>query len=691
VRLGVDASILTRSAHKDLGCVDCHVGLDPGNVPHAPRIPAINCMACHSDAPAAHAFHPQMSSATGTDGAPGISCKGCHGTHDVVSPKVPGSRFHPASLAAACARCHDEVAKHYLDSAHGKALTQGIAVAPNCLNCHARPITDSRSGAGSVEHKITQERMCLSCHLNDEAVRKRMVPTAGFIAAFEASVHGAALQKGNAAAATCVDCHGSHEMKKGFDQSSRVSKTHVPATCGACHADIARQYDVSVHARAVGNGNTAAPVCTDCHGEHNILKTHNPRSPVAAANLATQVCSPCHSSVRLSQKYGIPTDRLSSFEDSYHGLALQGGAVEVANCASCHGAHDIRPASDPESSVNKANLLRTCGRCHPGANKRFAVGQVHIVLAGGKEPLLYWIATLYVTLIVTVVGSMVAHNAVDFVRKSRRRLRARRAEEDEEPVARGLYLRMTLSERLQHGTLVASFTILAVTGFMLHYPEAWWVVALRRLSLHLFELRGILHRVAGVVLVLASLYHAAHMIFTVRGRDFFRDMLPRRMDVTDALRVLAYNLGLARGKPRFGRFSYVEKSEYWALVWGTMVMALTGVILWFENTFMGLLTKLGWDVARTIHFYEAWLATLAILVWHIYYVIFNPDVYPMNLAWLTGTITAEEMHEEHPLELEAIRRRDLEQALAAQAAGPDSPPETAAGFTSKSSGGQGDR
>ena len=100
----------------------------------------------------------------------------------------------------------------------------------------------------------------------------------------------------------------------------------------------------------------------------------------------------------------------------------------------------------------------------------------------------------------------------------------------------------------------------------------------------------------------------------------------------------------------FDRFSYIEKAEYWALIWGTFVMAATGFIMWFDNTFIGLLTKLGYDVARTIHYYEAWLATLAIVVWHFYFVIFNPDSYPLNLAFWKGTLTEEEMAEEHPVE-----------------------------------------
>jgi cytochrome b subunit of formate dehydrogenase len=129
-------------------------------------------------------------------------------------------------------------------------------------------------------------------------------------------------------------------------------------------------------------------------------------------------------------------------------------------------------------------------------------------------------------------------------------------------------------------------------------------------------------------------------------------------DLRDVFALIRYNLNWSTVRPRFGRFSYIEKSEYWALVWGTIVMAGTGAILWFDNTFLNLLTKLWWDVARTVHYYEAWLATLSIIVWHLYFVIFNPDTYPINLAFWKGTLTEEEMHEEHPLELKQILNRE---------------------------------
>ena len=157
------------------------------------------------------------------------------------------------------------------------------------------------------------------------------------------------------------------------------------------------------------------------------------------------------------------------------------------------------------------------------------------------------------------------------------------------------------------------------------------------------------------MLIIAGLWHTSYLLFTRDGRRLFRALLPAWRDVVDPWKVLRYNLGFAREKPKFGRFSYIEKAEYWALIWGTVLMGVTGVILWFENTSMGLFTKLGFDISRTVHFYEAVLATLAILVWHFYFVIFNPDIYPLNLAWLTGQLSEREMREDHPLELERLK------------------------------------
>ena len=232
----------------------------------------------------------------------------------------------------------------------------------------------------------------------------------------------------------------------------------------------------------------------------------------------------------------------------------------------------------------------------------------------------------------------------------------------EEHYGHSLYLRMTVNERIQHATLAVSFIILVITGFMLRYPDSWWVSHIRDLSSHAFIYRSLLHRIAAVIMVSVSLYHILYLSFSVRGRQLLKDLLPKYRDISEAIGVAKYNLGLSKIKPKLDRFSYVEKAEYWALIWGTIVMTVTGVIMWFDNTFIGLFTKLGWDIANTIHFYEAWLATLAILVWHFYFVIFNPEIYPMNIAWLKGTLTEEEMLEEHPAELERVKKQNEDES-----------------------------
>jgi cytochrome b subunit of formate dehydrogenase len=650
----VSPKSLSGSVHGEAGlaCVDCHADLaKSADFPHPPRLKPVDCAACHDQAPESHAFHPDLASA----GGPSTSCADCHGTHAIRKVQDPRFDFAAAREVASCGNCHSEVAERFLASEHGRPRTAG-AKTLTCLSCHREPLT-----AGSIAElsarKLAQERLCVSCHVKDKVVRDQMSSSAGFIASYEKSVHGAALLRGDSRAPTCVDCHGAHDARHGFDSVSPVHKMRVQQVCGRCHEAESREYDASVHGISLHKGNADSPACTDCHGEHAILSPKDPRSPVSAANVSAQTCTPCHASVALTEKWSLPRDRAQTFEDSFHGLAARGGSVEVANCASCHGTHDILPSSNPASRVAAANLAKTCGTagCHPGANERFGAAKVHVSATADGEPLLYWIATLYVVVIVLAIGGMLAHNLFDFVKKSKRQLAIRRGLLPEPPAGHALYLRMTLGERLQHGALIVSFTLLVVTGFMLRYPEAWWVQFLRRLNPHSFELRSLVHRVSGVVMIAASLFHVGYLTFTARGRRLLRDLWWSRRDFRDAIGTVRYNLGLSSAKPRFDRFSYVEKSEYWALVWGTAVMGITGVIMWFDNTFIGLFTKLGYDVSRTIHFYEAWLATLAIIVWHIYFVIFNPDVYPMNSAWLTGTLSEREMEEEHPLELERLR------------------------------------
>jgi cytochrome b subunit of formate dehydrogenase len=168
------------------------------------------------------------------------------------------------------------------------------------------------------------------------------------------------------------------------------------------------------------------------------------------------------------------------------------------------------------------------------------------------------------------------------------------------------------------------------------------------------RLRSVVHRVAGVVLIAAGIYHVFYLAMTREGRKLIWDFAPRPKDVFDAWGTMRYYLGLSKVRPQFARFNYAEKAEYWALVWGTGLMGVTGVMMW-AKVWVGNLTARWWvDVATAIHFYEAILATLAIVVWHFYQVFLDPDVYPMNWAWWDGKMPVEQYRHEHGLDQRAL-------------------------------------
>lgn len=221
------------------------------------------------------------------------------------------------------------------------------------------------------------------------------------------------------------------------------------------------------------------------------------------------------------------------------------------------------------------------------------------------------------------------------------------------------YLRMTLNERAQHLNLSINFTILVITGFALKYPEAFWVSPITDVPLGM-TFRGFLHRLCGVAILFLGGYHVLYLIFTERGRKILRDMIPGLKDAIDLWETLKNNLFINRPAKeiKMGRFNFREKLEYLGLIWGTIVMTVTGFVLWFKEAWLMNFPMWTYDVARAIHFYEAILATLTIIVWHFYSVIFNPDVYPMNWAWITGEMTEHEMKEEHGLDLEKLKAQE---------------------------------
>jgi cytochrome b subunit of formate dehydrogenase len=197
-----------------------------------------------------------------------------------------------------------------------------------------------------------------------------------------------------------------------------------------------------------------------------------------------------------------------------------------------------------------------------------------------------------------------------------------------------------------------------LTGFALKFPDSWFA---SMLSLGESR-RHLLHRIAAVVLMGVSTYHIFDIAFSKAGRQLVLDLFPTLDDARGAWQNICYYLGLTSRKPEFARFNYAEKAEYWALVWGMIVMAVTGIMLWAKVLVGNHLPRWWLDVATAIHFYEAVLATLAIIVWHFYQVFFDPDVYPMNWAWWDGKMTLHHYQDEHGLDVAMIAGDPFESA-----------------------------
>jgi cytochrome b subunit of formate dehydrogenase len=551
-----------------------------------------------------------------------FECTTCH--TDVT--QVP----HQAELKPVqCDTCHTASVKAYSESIHAKARAQGFKEPPTCTSCHGDiHKLVPRSELSSPVHPTNIAKTCAICHADTEMAKKFRIPVVRPVEAYLQSVHARAVSAGKGGA-VCTDCHGAHTVLPASDASSQISRPKVPETCGRCHANVLTAYRQSIHGEAVARGLRDAPVCTDCHGEHRILARNEPNSPVFTTNVAGETCGRCHADTRMSERFGLPPDKVPAFQDSFHGLALRAGQLTAANCASCHGVHDIRPSSDPRSHVHKSNLPATCGKCHPGAGTRFALGPVH-VSATANFPLLFGIRIIYLWLIGLTIGFMIIHNALDLIHKSRHPSEVRPfAITGEVPE------RMSRSLRWQHGLIMVSFPVLAYTGFALTYPESWWAAALLHWETS-FGLRGFIHRAAALVLMGALLWHLAELGYSKERRNRLRKQMLRWRDFRDLWHTVRYNLDFESQRPRFGEFNYAEKFEYWAFIWGMIVMTLTGLLLWFENYSLTYLPKAATDIATTIHFYEAALATLAIFFWHLYWVIYDPEVYPMDAAWWHG-------------------------------------------------------
>ena len=515
------------------------------------------------------------------------------------------------------------------------ALAQEAAKKPalftsqDCLQCHADndPVIDPKILNNSAHQHLT----CTDCHSDikdlPHADHLKQVDCAGCHAKENAqwrlSAHGhSALGVHGVKTAQCQDCHGTHDIHKADDRSSKLYWANIPSTCGKCHQQEFKEYSKGIHGQALAAGSRDTPVCTDCHGEHNNLAVSESGSKVSEANIA-KTCGQCHAAERINEKYGLTANVYGSYMQSYHGLAVQQGSVTAANCSSCHGAHEILPSSDPLSTINPKNLKKTCDQCHPGMSSEVARGSVHGSFKIGNNPLNDWVSKFYIILIFLISGILLLHNILDFSIKAVAHYR--------HSLAHGKDV-MGLNERWQHFILVITFMMLAYTGFSLKFPQTWW-------SFMFFghgQWLRLGHRGAGLVFCALALYHIYYLLFTRKGRWQLGALSIKKIDLEQFIQSFQYYFGLIKNKPKVGIYSYVQKLEYWALLWGSSIMVITGALMFSESWFLGLFPKWLYDVVRTVHAYEAILACVTIIIWHGYFAIFDPDVYPGNWSWVHG-------------------------------------------------------
>lgn len=343
---------------------------------------------------------PMPASADPAQGIDNEACFACHSTPGLTREFPSGEQLYLTIDRAT-----------YNSSVHGR---QGYA----CVQCHTDIDGFPHPGVtAKTRREFTLQRYtyCAACHQDK------------YQATLD-SVHQKALAAGNTNAAVCTDCHGAHDV-----QPPDQPRTHIPQTCERCHSQIYSLYEDSVHGAAlIGEGNPDVPTCVDCHGVHDVEGPSN--SPFHL--FSPQICARCHADEQLMAKYGISTDVFDTYVSDFHGTTVvifetiaPDQETNKPVCIDCHGVHDILPPDNPNSTVIKANLLRTCQKCHPDATTNFPAAWLsHYRPSPEHSPLVYYVRLFYMILIPGLIGGMLIFVLID---GGRRLLNKRKVRGDE--------------------------------------------------------------------------------------------------------------------------------------------------------------------------------------------------------------------------------------------------------------------
>ncbi len=581
----------------------------------------------------------------------GLACTDCH--LDLADTEELGAHDVPARHVD-CSACHTHEAEVFATGIHGQLLSLGDSDVPDCASCHGKhdilPATDGDSKVNKFNLMYT----CAKCHQNQELQDKREFGLPDALPHFYESVHAKGLLRdGLSVAPSCNDCHGFHNIQNSSNLASPVHRRNVYKTCGVCHTKVEETYSTSIHGQLVANGDRRGPVCTDCHESHRIISPEG----IAYKKYSDQRCGHCHE------------EQLEHYEETFHGKAMALGATKVAACYDCHGYHGITRTHDPSSPIHMDNRVQTCAKCHEGANEGFAGYITHASHMDRENyPQLFYTFWLMTILLISVFLFFGLHTLLWLVRslalflRDSKSFRTAKIKVLKDELA---YTRFTPIQRMLHVLLIISFTTLAVTGLPLKFYYAHWSGALMAV-LGGVEIANYLHRTAAVILVAVFTVHVVNLVrkfipriktirnpqtgrFTLRALlDYmFRpdSLIPHWRDVRDFWNHQLWFFGRGE-KPRFERWTYWEKFDYFAVFWGVVIIGGSGLVMWFPTFFTIFLP--GWviNVALIIHSDEALLAAGFIFTFHFFNVHFRIEKFPMDTVVFSGKMSRAELEEE---------------------------------------------
>ena len=645
-----------KQPHMIPACVDCHAPHEIRKVFYNDGMANRDCLSCHGN-PAIKPLTPGRVGSLYVSEAEfagsrhaRIACVQCH------TGGTP-SKVRACSTMADkvdCSICHENVVSQYRESKHGTLAAEGSPDAPLCQDCHSPHGTKGKLDPTSPTYSRNIPTLCAKCH---QAGHKAAIRYAGkqdhIVERYRESIHGKGLlAAGLTVTANCADCHTSHHELPASDPRSSVNPAHIAETCGKCHRGIYELFTASVHSPTFTPHTTKPlPVCNDCHSAHSIERTDLSDFRL---NIMNQ-CGRCHQQIT------------AAYFDTFHGKVSKLGYLKTAKCYDCHGAHDILPVNDPRSHLSRNNIVATCGKCHPGSHRQFAGYLTH---ATHHDPRKY--PFLFVTfwgMTALLVGTLVISGA-HTVMWLPRSFEYRKLAKNGHPVRPVYIRRFRRFHRNLHLMVISSFLGLALTGMILKFSYAGWAKFLAHL-LGGFEGAGIIHRFCAVLTFTYFGLHLYDLVKQKRGsgkswRQFIageESMLFNRRDLHELIASFKWFLG--RGpRPEYGRWTYWEKFDYFAVFWGVAVIGGTGLLLWFPEFFTRLFPGWAVNVATTIHSDEALLAVSFIFVVHFFNTHFRPEKFPMDTVIFTEGMPLEEFQRDRPREYaQLVESGELDQMI----------------------------